>query len=413
MHHSLLAFSLFIPNDIAWLHSTQGHWIVACIGVLGAWVSWHVVRWLLDVVLHNWARKTKSQWDDELLNKPFLNRLALFAPLLILDRIGFILIHSENWLSGVFLTSMDVLIWLNILWVSFALIQGIEGILMQSSSLRDKPIKSYIQLLKIILGVTVALVIIATLSGKPIGVVLGGLGAVTALIILVFRDALLGLTASIQLSSADLARIGDWVEIQKYGADGMVVEINLTTVKVRNWDMTFTVVPTYALVADSFKNWRGMMESDGRRIKRSIPVRFSSVQFADVELLTALERVQLLSDWLIERKAQIELHNQQHQVDSAVEINGRRLTNLGLFRNYLEQYLRNHPGINQDMTLLVRHLQPHGEGIPIEIYCFSKEKSWAEYENLMADIMDHTLAAIPHFKLEAFEWNQPREGFAN
>ena len=409
MDYSTSAPLHFIPVDVAWLHSNQGAWITAFIGVLGAWVSWHLVRWLLDVVLHNWARRTKSQWDDELLNRPFLNRLALFAPLLILDRIGFTLIQSENWLSGVFMTSMDVLIWLNILWVSFALIQGVEGILMQSASLRDKPIKSYIQLMKIILGITVSLVIVATLSGKPIGVVLGGLGAVTALIILVFRDALLGLTASIQLSSADLARIGDWVEIQKYGADGTVVEINLTTVKVRNWDMTFTVVPTYALVADSFKNWRGMMESDGRRIKRSIPLRFSSVQFADVELLTALERVQLLSDWLVERKAQIDQHNLQHQVDSAVEINGRRLTNLGLFRNYLEQYLRNHPGVNQDMPLMVRHLQPTGEGIPMEIYCFSREKHWSGYETLMADIMDHTLAALPHFRLQAHEWSDPRE----
>lgn len=222
-----------------------------------------------------------------------------------------------------------------------------------------------------------------------------GLGAVTALLVLVFRDALLGLTASIQLSSADLARIGDWVEIQKYGADGTVVEINLTTVKVQNWDMTFTVVPTYALISDSFKNWRGMMESPGRRIKRSIPLRLSSVRFADARLLGALDQVQLLAPWLADRKAAIALHNETLGVDASIEINGRRLTNLGLFRNYLEQYLRNHPGVNQDMPLIVRHLQPTSEGIPLEFYCFANEKQWYGFEVLMADLMDHALAALP------------------
>ncbi len=384
-----------------------GGWIVGGLGLLATWLSWHLARWILDAVLHQWAKKTTSRWDDELLNKPFLNRLALFAPWLVLDAIGFILIPLNHWLYDVFSTSMDVLLWLNLLWVTFALVQGVEGVLLQSASLRDKPIKSYIQLVRFLIAVTVVLIIVATLSGKPIGVVLGGLGAVTALLVLVFRDALLGLTASIQLSSADLARIGDWVEIQKYGADGTVVEINLTTVKVQNWDMTFTVVPTYALISDSFKNWRGMMESPGRRIKRSIPLRLSSVRFADARLLGALDQVQLLAPWLADRKAAIALHNETLGVDASIEINGRRLTNLGLFRNYLEQYLRNHPGVNQDMPLIVRHLQPTSEGIPLEFYCFAKEKQWYEFEVLMADLMDHALAALPHFDLEAHEWKGP------
>lgn len=384
-----------------------GGWIVGGLGLICTWLSWHLARWILDKVLHQWAKQTSSRWDDELLNRPFLNRLALFAPWVILDVLGFMLLPPNHWSYDVFSTSMDVLLWLNLLWVTFALVQGVEGILLQTPSLRDKPIKSYIQLIKILIGITVALIIAATLSGKPIGVVLGGLGAVTALLVLVFRDALLGLTASIQLSSADLARIGDWVEIQKYGADGTVVEINLTTVKVQNWDMTFTVVPTYALISDSFKNWRGMLESPGRRIKRSIPLRLSSVRFADAALLGALDKVQLLAPWLAERKAAIALHNEHLGVDASIEINGRRLTNLGLFRNYLEQYLRSHPGVHQDMPLIVRHLQPTSEGIPLEFYCFARDKQWYGYEVLMADLMDHALAALPHFDLEAHEWKAP------
>lgn len=372
--------------------------------VLVALVMWRVTRWILDKLLHGLTRRTKATWDDQLLNRPFLTRLAFFIPLVILHAAVELLLPLHPRAQEVLVRGLDLAAIINLLLVGFALANGIEEVLSGIRQLRDKPIASYIQLSKIAASVLAGIAIIALLIGQDIGVVVGGLGAATAIILLVFRDALLGLTASVQLSSGDLVRIGDWVQIDKYGADGDVVEINLTTVKVRNWDMTFTVVPTYALISESFKNWRGMSESGGRRIKRSITLRASSVRFASEALLGRMEGVQVLAPWLKERTLEIEQSNAASGIQTHVQVNGRRLTNIGLFRNYTERYLRNHPGINQEMTLLVRHLQPTGEGVPVEFYCFAKDKEWSAYESLMADILDHLLAAAPYFELEVFEW---------
>ena len=372
--------------------------------IVVALIMWRVSRWILDKVLHGLARRTKATWDDQLLNRPLLSRLSFFIPLAILNVAQELLLPLHPGTQGFIGRGLDLAVIVNMLLVGFALANGIEDLLSGIRQLRDKPISSYIQLSKIAASVLAGIAIIALLIGQDIGVVIGGLGAATAIILLVFRDALLGLTASVQLSSGDLVRIGDWVQIDKYGADGDVVEINLTTVKVRNWDMTFTVVPTYALISESFKNWRGMSESGGRRIKRSITLRASSVRFADSALLERMEGIQVLAPWLRERTKEIADANAANQARTDVEVNGRRLTNIGLFRNYTERYLRNHPGINQEMTLLVRHLQPTGEGVPVEFYCFSKDKAWDAYESLMADILDHLLAAAPYFGLEVFEW---------
>ena len=303
---------------------------------------------------------------------------------------------------------------LTTLLILFAAITGIQEALEELPRLKDKPIASFSQLLKVIMSIFAGIAVIAILSGQEIGVILGGLGAATAVILLVFKDALLGLTASVQLSTGDLVRIGDWVAIDKYGADGNVVEINLTTVKVQNWDMTFTIVPTYALISDSFKNWRGMSQSGGRRIKRSITIRPSTVRFADDALIDSLRHIQVLAPWLAERQALIAADNASRGADTKTsEVNGRRLTNLGLFRNYTERYIRNHPGVNQSMTLLVRHLQPTPEGIPVEFYCFSKNQDWAPFEELMADILDHLVAAVPYFGLEIYEHRGTREILGN
>lgn len=372
--------------------------------VVVALVMWRIARWVLDKVLHGLARKTKAAWDDQLLNRPLLSRLSFFIPLAILNVAQQLLLPLHPGAQEFVGRLLDLAAIINMLLVGFALANGIEDLLTGVRRLRDKPISSYIQLSKIAASVLAGIAIIALLIGQDIGVVIGGLGAATAIILLVFRDALLGLTASVQLSSGDLVRIGDWVQIDKYGADGDVVEINLTTVKVRNWDMTFTVVPTYALISESFKNWRGMSESGGRRIKRSITLRASSVKFADAPFLQRMEGIQVLAPWLHERTQEIATANAASHAHTDIEVNGRRLTNIGLFRNYTERYLRNHPGINQDMTLLVRHLQPTGEGVPVEFYCFSKNKDWNAYESLMADILDHLLAAAPYFGLEVFEW---------
>lgn len=372
--------------------------------IIASLILWRVARWLLDKVLHGLARRTRVEWDDQLLNRPFLSRLSFFVPLSILGLANDSLFPMFPDLQVVVGRIFGLAGIVNLLLVGFALANGVEDVLMSIKRLKDKPIASYIQLAKIAASVLATVAIIALLIGQDIGVVLGGLGAATAIILLVFRDALLGLTASVQLSSGDLVRIGDWVQIDKYGADGDVVEINLTTVKVRNWDMTFTVVPSYALISESFKNWRGMSESGGRRIKRSLSLRSSSVRFADEALIGRLAKVHVLAPWLEERLKVIQQSNEQQGVETTVMINGRRLTNIGLFRSYTERYLRNHPGVNQEMALMVRHLQPTGEGIPMEFYCFSRDKEWAAYETLMADILDHLIAAAPSFDLEIFEW---------
>jgi miniconductance mechanosensitive channel len=225
----------------------------------------------------------------------------------------------------------------------------------------------------------------------------------TAVIILVFKDTILGFLASIQLTSNDMVRIGDWVEMPKYGADGDVIDVSLHTVKIRNWDKTITTIPTYALISDSFKNWRGMQESGGRRIKRSMNLDMSSVKFCTPEMLDRYEKYGLIADYVKSRREEIEQWNQEHNVDGSELINGRNMTNIGTFRAYCIAYLKSHPKIRQDMTFLVRHLAPQENGLPIEIYVFSGDQVWANYESIMADIFDHLLAVVPWFELRVFQ----------
>lgn len=379
--------------------------VLGGIGCVGACLVWGMGRLILGRVLHGMTQKTRVTWDDKLFNKPLLNRLAFFLPLAVLSATSSLLLPPFPTAREAVDVLLNLAQILTALLVFFAAINGIENALESLPRFKDKPIASFAQLLKIITSILATVAMVAAFSGQEFTVILGGLGAATAVILLVFKDALLGLTASVQLSSGDLIRIGDWVTIEKYGADGNVVEINLTTVKIQNWDMTYTAVPTYALISDSFKNWRGMSQSGGRRIKRHITIRPSSVRFADPTLLTSLEKVQVLRSWLDERRSIIAQENQTRGAETAASpINGRRLTNLGLFRNYTECYLRNHPGVNTSMTLLVRHLQPTAEGIPVEFYCFSRDQEWAAHEDLMADILDHLVAALPAFNLEIFEY---------
>lgn len=378
--------------------------VLGGMAILLALIVWGIGRWILGRVLHGLTQRTKVTWDDKLLNKSFLNRVAFFLPLTVIAGAASLLLPPFPALRGAVEVGLGLAQILTTLLILFAAITGVQNALEELPRLKDKPIASFAQLLKVIMSIFAGIAIIATLSGQEIGVILGGLGAATAVILLVFKDALLGLTASVQLSTGDLVRIGDWVAIDKYGADGNVVEINLTTVKVQNWDMTYTIVPTYALISDSFKNWRGMSQSGGRRIKRSITIRPSTVRFADTALIESLGNIQVLAPWLAERQALIAADNEARGANTeSSEVNGRRLTNLGLFRNYTERYIRNHPGVNQSMTLLVRHLQPTPEGIPVEYYCFAKNQEWAPYEELMADILDHLVAAVPYFGLQIYE----------
>jgi miniconductance mechanosensitive channel len=273
----------------------------------------------------------------------------------------------------------------------------------KTPALADKPVNSWVQVVKIMVWLFAVIVIIATLLDKSPWALLGGLGALTAVLMLVFKDSIMGLVASIQISALNLVRVGDWVEIPKYGTDGDVIEISLNTIRVQNWDKTISSVPTYALISDGFKNWRGMSESGGRRIKRSVRIDLNSIGFLDDSAFDKLTKVQALAPYLKQRKQEITEWNATQDIDNTNHANGRRLTNVGTFRAYLESWLAANPSINKDMTFLVRQLASDEFGLPIEIYIFSSEQRWAQYEGIMADIFDHVFAVLPEFNLRPYQ----------
>ena len=289
------------------------------------------------------------------------------------------------------------------LWIIRSLLHTAKDFLKTIPSLKDKPIDSYIQVFMIFAWAIVSFYIFSIVSGMELWKFLTALGTASAVIILIFKDTILGFVASIQVSINDMVRIGDWITFEKYGADGDVIEINLATVKVQNFDKTITTIPTYALISDSFKNWRGMSDSPGRRIKRALIIKQESIRFLTKENLDALKKIALIREYLENRGNAIDAYNTDNNIDKSLLINGKNLTNVGVFRKYIDTYIHSHSGINKDMTIMVRQLEPTSQGLPIEIYAFSSDKRWANYEYIMADIFDHLLAAIPYFQLEGFE----------
>ncbi len=269
--------------------------------------------------------------------------------------------------------------------------------------MKDKPIESFIQVIMIFVWIGGLLSIIAVINGAEIWKFFTALGAASAVLLLVFKDTILGFVASIQVSINDMVRIGDWITFDKYGADGNVTEINLATVKVQNFDKTITTIPTYALISDSFKNWRGMENSGGRRIKRAVIIKLNSVKYLSKDELIKLKQIELLSAYLKNRSEDIDKYNTNNNINKDLLINGRNLTNIGVFRKYVETYIENHSGVNKDMMIMTRQLAPTTQGLPIEIYAFSSDKRWQNYEYIMADIFDHIIAAVPYFGLEIFE----------
>jgi miniconductance mechanosensitive channel len=284
-----------------------------------------------------------------------------------------------------------------------AVFRSVRDYLGTKESFKDKPLDSYLQVINIIMVIIGIVVVFSILTNQSPKTFFTAMGAASAIIMLVFKDTILGFVASIQVSTNDMVRIGDWIEMPKYGADGDVIEINLNTVKIQNWDKTITTVPTYFLITDSFKNWRGMQESGGRRIKRAILIKMSSIRYLNEKELTELKKIQLIDDYIDQRQNEILQYNQTRQVDKSVLVNGRNLTNVGLFRQYIRAYADQNPQIRKDMTLLVRQLSPSEVGLPIELYMFTQDTRWAVYEEVMSDIFDHLLAAISYFHLEVFE----------
>ena len=345
------------------------------------------------------AKSTSSTFDD-LLIKNKVPVLLSFIPSLF-----FLYIVIPTYVENLVIVIESLTIVLFIITVK-SILGTVKDYFKLSSSLKHIPIDSYIQVVMIFIWFVGIILILSVLTGREIGTFLASLGALSAIIILVFRDTILGFVSSIQITVNDTVRIGDWITMKGSDADGTVIEVNLSTVKVQNFDNTITTIPTYKLVSDSFINWRGMEESKGRRIKRSLLIKPSSVRFLENEDIIELKKVELIKDYLTQKSSEIEIYNQKENADKTMLLNGRNLTNFGVFRKYIEEYLKAHPMTNDDLTLMCRQLEPTSQGIPIQIYTFSKDKEWTKYEGLTSDIFDHLLSSVKYFDLECFELNQ-------
>lgn len=363
----------------------------------------YIAKKILIIGLAIVATYTKSTFDDFLVANKTAKYIAHLVPLYYISiKIPIVLDDFVYW-ENLFGKSVKIFIIILSLFIVRSVFNSLKDYLKTLPKYNDKPIDSYIQVIMIVLWIYALLSIILLLFDTKKSSLLTAFGSISALIILVFRDTILGFVASIQVTVNDMVRIGDWITVDKFGADGEVEEINLATVKVRNFDNTTSTIPTYSLISDSFRNWRGMINSDGRRIKRHILIKGATVRFVTNQELESFKRIQFVSNYIDKKKLDIDKFNIANNIDKSLNVNGRNMTNLGLFRKYIQKYIETHPGINKDMHLLVRHLQPTEKGIPLEIYCFSKDKKWENYEYIMADIFDHIIASVPYFDLELFE----------
>lgn len=379
--------------------------IVLCF--ISYWI-YILFRMVLVTLIVAVARKTKTKFDDLLVSNKTAKYIAHLIPLLFIYKSVPVILDAYVYWETVFGKLVGIYIILLVLWIVRTIFNALRDHLKQIPKYSDKPIDSYIQVIMIVLWMIGIFVIISELFNVKPNTLFATFGAISAIIILIFRDTILGFVASVQVSLNDMVRIGDWITFDKFGADGDVIEINLATVKVRNFDNTTTTIPTYSMISDSFRNWRGMLNSNGRRIKRSINIKAKSIRFLNESELQELKKIQLLSAYIDTRQQEIDKFNTTHNVDKSVSINGRNMTNFGLFRKYITEYLQHHPGTNKDMLLLCRQLQPTQYGIPLEIYTFSSDKRFENYEYIMADIFDHIFASVGYFGLEIFEL--PSEG---
>jgi len=364
-----------------------------------------IVRKILLRTFSNLAQRSKSNFDDLMVNNKVFRNVAHIIPLLVaIEYVPMVFSDFPYW-ENIIEKSLIVFGIILTLWVVRSFLNTLKDYFKTLPRLKDKPIDSYIQVFMIFAWVIGLFSAIAIITGLSFIEFATSLGAISAVIILVFKDTILGFVASIQVSINDMVRIGDWITFEKYGADGDVVEINLSTVKVQNFDKTITTIPTYALISDSFKNWRGMMTSGGRRIKRSLSIKLNSVRYLSKNEVDKLKNIQIISNYLTQRQNDINDFNTTNKIDKSLLLNGKNLTNLGVFRKYMETYIENHSAVNKEMTIMVRQLAPTSQGIPIEIYAFSSDKRWQNYEYIMADVFDHLIAAVPFFNLEIYELN--------
>ncbi len=382
-------------KSFQWLHNDMKFIIIIILSVLAYILLNRVVLRLI----RKFIKTTKNQIDDIFFTSKVLRRISYLAPLAVVANYTYLLPDIKIFLDR-FITSLAIL---TFVLTTSAILSAVSDYYQRTEKFKERPIKGYIEVLIIIVYVFGFILILGTLVGESPWAILTGLGALTAILLLVFRDTILSFAASIQISSYDLVKIGDWVEVPKYGADGNVIDISLNVIKIQNWDKTITVIPTYKLIEDSFKNWRGMTLSGGRRIKRSVFIDQSSIKFCTDEMLNKYEKFSLISNYLKQKREEINSYNQQKNYDDRILVNGRRLTNIGTFRAYLTEYLKQREDIKKDLTFMVRQLPPGSEGLPIEVYVFSDTTEWTIYENIQSDLFDHILAVIPQFDLRIFQ----------
>lgn len=362
-----------------------------------------VVRRILRYISIKIAERTKTKFDNILITNKLPRNFAHIIPVFLLLELTPVIFGDFELLKIGTDKIIKVFVVILTLWIVRSILNSMKDFLKQLPRFKDKPIESYIQVVMIFAWMAGFILVFAILTGRSIWAFFTALGAASAIIILIFRDTILGFVASIQVTVNDMVRIGDWITFDKYGADGDVTEISLATVKVQNFDKTITTIPTYALISDSFKNWRGMVKSDGRRIKRSIFIKMDSIKYLSREDIEKLKKIQLINAYLNNKTSAINEYNEKHNIDKSLLINGRNLTNIGVFRKYAQSYIQQHSAINNDMMIMVRQLQPTTQGLPLEVYAFSSDKRWENYEYIIADIFDHLLASLKYFDLKLFE----------
>lgn len=379
-------------------------YIAFIIVLMVAFAADAVCRHILLKAIARLVSQTKATWDDIIFDHRVMVHLSrMVIPVIIYIFIPVAFADATSGTLNFLLRICQIIILISFLSFINSLLKAVYTVYSEKEQLRDRPLKGMLQTLQVMVWFIGAIIIVSILINKSPVSLLAGLGASAAILLLVFKDSIMGFVSGVQLSANDMLKVGDWIAMPKYGADGTVIEVTLATVKIRNWDNTITTIPPYLLVSDSFQNWRGMRESGGRRVKRSINIDMTSIRFCTSEMLEKYRRIQLLADYVEKTEGVIKEYNEERGIDNSILVNGRRQTNLGVFRAYLMAYLKSLPDVNQELTCMVRQLQPTDHGIPMELYFFCSIKDWVPYEAVQADVFDHVLAIIPEFDLQVFQ----------
>ncbi|KKK39171.1 mechanosensitive ion channel protein MscS [Mesobacillus campisalis] len=383
------------PIVVKYLSATIKVLLIGLLCIIANFISKRIVIRVITRVVMN----SKVKWGKMILDRQVFRKLSHIVPAIIIYSFAS---TFPNYQSVIEKLAVTYIIIVGLVFIQ-SLLNAINDIYKTFEISKVKPIKGYIQVINIIFMTIGIILMISNLIGESPLILLSGIGALSAVLMLVFKDSLLGLVAGIQLTGNDMVRVGDWIEMPKYGADGDVIDISLNTVQVQNFDKTITMIPSYALISDSFINWRGMQSSGGRRLKRSLYIDTSSIKFCTEEMIDKFIKVHYLSDYIIQKEREIAEYNAKNQINRDNPVNGRALTNIGVFRAYISNYLKNHEGIHKNMTLMVRQLEPSEHGLPIEIYAFTNSVEWAVYETVQSDIFDHLFAVAPEFGLRVFQ----------